>query len=131
MPDIEVTGDNSLTENGGSADVEMGGDEVVEVAATDGDNNADGEKDQEIADEEEEQVTARVTYVDHLRSPIIELTVGQDDTKTILSAHQALLVQSPFFEDACAQFSSDTPVCCNTFAANPNHSLTTVLAPVN
>ncbi|KFY87189.1 hypothetical protein V500_07117 [Pseudogymnoascus sp. VKM F-4518 (FW-2643)] len=109
MPDIEVTGDNSLTENDGSADVEMGGDEVVEVAATDGDKNTDGEKDQEIADEEEEQVPARVTYVDHLRSPIVELTVGQDDTKTILSAHQALLVQSPFFEDACAQFSSDKP----------------------
>lgn len=110
MPDIEITGDNSLTENDGSADVEMGGDEVDEVAAADGEKNGDGEKDQEIADQAEEQIPARVTYVDHLKSPIVELTVGQDDTKDILSAHQALLVQSPFFEEACAQFTPDTLV---------------------
>lgn len=133
MSDIEITGDNSLTENGGSADVQMGGDEVVEVtAAADGDKNGDGEKYQELAEEEEEEeeepaVAVRVTYVDHLRSPIVELTVGQDDTKTILRAHQALLVQSPFFEEACSQFSSDTPVWYHVFTDNPNHSLTTVL----
>ncbi|KFY41146.1 hypothetical protein V494_03154 [Pseudogymnoascus sp. VKM F-4513 (FW-928)] len=111
MSDIEITGDNSLTEHGGSADVEMGGDEVVEVATADGSKNDEGGREQEVVEEEEEEETvpARVTYVDHLKSPIVELTVGQDDTKTILSAHQALLVQSPFFEDACAEFNSDTP----------------------
>lgn len=110
MPDIEITGDNSLTENDGSADVEMGGDEVVGVTVADGEKNDDREKDQEIADEEEEQTAPRVTYVDRLKSPIVELIVGQDDTKTILSAHQALLVQSPFFEEACAQFTPNTLV---------------------
>lgn len=139
MPDIEITGDNSLSENGGGADVEMGGDEVVEVAAAvaDGDKNDDGEKGQEIEEEEEEEAEktppppARVTYLDHLKSPIVELTVGQDDNKTVLSAHQALLVQSPFFEDACAQFSPNAPVWYNTLAATSNPSLTTVLAAVN
>jgi hypothetical protein len=48
--------------------------------------------------------------VDHLKSPIVELVVGQGDFEIILSAHQALLVQSPFFEDACAHFDADTPV---------------------
>jgi hypothetical protein len=111
MSDIEITGDNSVAENGGSADVEMGGEDVVEVAAaTDGDKNADGEKEQEIEEEEEAQIPTRATYLDHLKSPIVELSVEQDDTATVLSAHQALLVQSPFFEDACAQFSDDTPV---------------------
>ncbi|KFY28925.1 hypothetical protein V493_02677 [Pseudogymnoascus sp. VKM F-4281 (FW-2241)] len=111
-PDIEITGDNSVVENGGSVDVEMEEDAVVEVAATERDKSGDGEKDHEVAEEEEEQEEqppARVTYVDHLKSPIVELTVGHDDSKTVLSAHQALLVQSPFFEDACAQFDSDTP----------------------
>lgn len=134
MPDIEITGDHSVVESGGSADVEMGGDEVVEVVATtatttDGDNNGDGEKDQEI--EEEEAIPARVTYVDHLKSPIVEITVGQDDSKVVLSAHQALLVQSPFFDDACAQFSPDTPVWYHNFTANSKQSLTAMLAQVN
>ncbi|KFY80730.1 hypothetical protein V499_00438 [Pseudogymnoascus sp. VKM F-103] len=112
MPDIEITGDNTLTENGGSADVEMGGDDVVEVATTTdgGDRNDDGEKDQEIAEEEEAPVIpVRITYVDHLKSPIVELVVGQGDSEIILSSHQALLVQSPFFEDACVHFDADTP----------------------
>lgn len=40
-----------------------------------------------------------------MRSPIVELLVGTGDDVTTLSAHQGLLVQSPFFSGQCAQFS--------------------------
>ena len=40
----------------------------------------------------------------YLRSPILEIVVGAGADATTLSAHEALLVQSPFFADACAQF---------------------------
>lgn len=41
----------------------------------------------------------------YLRSPIVELALGSGDTATVLSAHQFLLTQSPFFADACVPFS--------------------------
>ena len=41
----------------------------------------------------------------YLRSPIVELAIGSGDAATTLSAHQGLLTQSPFFADACSQFS--------------------------
>lgn len=40
-----------------------------------------------------------------LRSPIVELVVGQGAESTTLSAHQALLIQSPYLASACEQFS--------------------------
>ncbi|KAI9811665.1 MAG: hypothetical protein M1826_003117 [Phylliscum demangeonii] len=45
---------------------------------------------------------APLTFIDYLKSPIIEIMVGSGNVKTLLTAHQALLVQSPFFADACA-----------------------------
>ena len=40
-----------------------------------------------------------------MKSPIIELSIGQGDQATTLFAHQALLAQSPFFASAIAEFS--------------------------
>jgi hypothetical protein len=136
MSDIEITGEHNLAENDGHEDVEMGGDEVVDIdkvaaTTTDGDQNGHGENGQEISDEEDKPLPARVTYVDHLKSPIVELIVGQDNSKTVLSAHQALLVQSPFFENACDQFPPNTPVWYDTCTANRNPSLTSVSAAVD
>jgi len=73
-------------------------------AAESGENGEDGLPFQEGL---EEEVPARVTYIDFLKSPIIELLVGQGEEQTVLTAHQALLVKSLFFEDACAQFSEN------------------------
>ncbi|KAK5129929.1 hypothetical protein LTR08_002689 [Meristemomyces frigidus] len=53
----------------------------------------------------EPEVPERTTFLDFLRSPIIELVLGSGADSTILNAHQALIVQSPFFAEACAQFS--------------------------
>ncbi|KAI1375819.1 hypothetical protein F4677DRAFT_420808 [Hypoxylon crocopeplum] len=52
-------------------------------------------------------VEARVSFMTYLTSPVVTLLVGSGDTETILTAHQGLLVQSPFFSDACAAFTDD------------------------
>ncbi|KAI0486683.1 hypothetical protein F4859DRAFT_309951 [Xylaria cf. heliscus] len=49
----------------------------------------------------------RPTFINYLTSPIVTLIVGSADNETVLTAHQALLVQSPFFADACAAFAHD------------------------
>ncbi|KAI0873375.1 hypothetical protein GGS24DRAFT_393816 [Hypoxylon argillaceum] len=49
----------------------------------------------------------RVTFISYLSSPVVTLIVGSAESETILTAHQALLVQSPFFADACAAFADD------------------------
>jgi hypothetical protein len=91
------------------ADTEMV-EEVIQVetvanAATNGENGIAFQD-----DEEEGVIPTRVTFVDHLRSPIVELLVGEGEAQALLTAHQALLVQSPFFEDACSQFSNNALV---------------------
>lgn len=43
----------------------------------------------------------------YLRSPIVELVVGSSTSSTTLSAHELMLTQSPYFEEACAKFSGN------------------------
>ncbi|KAI1282224.1 hypothetical protein F5Y07DRAFT_395024 [Xylaria sp. FL0933] len=49
----------------------------------------------------------RTTFISYLTSPVVTLIVGNAENETILTAHQALLVQSPYFADACAAFADD------------------------
>jgi hypothetical protein len=104
-------------------DVSMAGPEVpvVEIASGTG-----GRTTVAIGDEEEmgegganalpfqeeaiEDAPARVTYIDYLKSPVIGLLVGQGHEQALLTAHQGLLIQSPWFADACAKFSDDVSV---------------------
>jgi hypothetical protein len=109
MAEADAIIDEVLAEDDGAgADIEMGGEEfiAVESEAASADNGVGFE----VIETETEEVAARVTYIDYLKSPIIEILVGEGDNVTVLSAHQALLVQSPFFEDACAQFSENAEV---------------------
>lgn len=53
---------------------------------------------------------ARVPFIDYLTSPIVTLIVGSGDKETILTAHQALLVQSPHFDSICHNFTDDGSV---------------------
>ncbi|KAI5366008.1 putative SKP1/BTB/POZ domain superfamily protein [Septoria linicola] len=55
----------------------------------------------------EPTIPSQTTFLDYLRSPIVELIVGSGDNQSTLFAHQALLVSSPFFAEACAQFSDN------------------------
>jgi hypothetical protein len=61
---------------------------------------------------EEESVPKRTSFISYLTSPVVTLIVGEGEGEgeTILTAHQALLALSPFFKEACAQFSDDGSV---------------------
>jgi hypothetical protein len=45
----------------------------------------------------------------YLKSPIVELVVGRGDARTVLSAHEALLEQSPFLKEQCAKLRAKGP----------------------
>jgi hypothetical protein len=53
---------------------------------------------------------ARLTSLSYLTSPIVELVVGKNEHKTSLTAHQSLLLESPFLAQAVAAFSESGPV---------------------
>ncbi|KAK9652850.1 hypothetical protein HCH54_002794 [Aspergillus fumigatus] len=52
---------------------------------------------------------ARLTPLSYLTSPIVELIVGKDEHKTSLTAHQSLLLESPFLAQVVAAFSESGP----------------------
>ncbi|OJD17965.1 hypothetical protein AJ78_01996 [Emergomyces pasteurianus Ep9510] len=95
-----------------SGDVDMAGLEEppVEVASTepldDGTEagGANGEEANAPALESKE-----TSFIEYLRSPIVELVVGRGDDQTTLTAHQAILTASPFFKNAVTQFTDDGP----------------------
>jgi hypothetical protein len=92
-------------------DVEMAGGEelVVEIGSRPDLGSApadDGLPNPELV----EDAPARVTYIDYLKSPVIGLLVGQGNEQALLTAHQALLVRSPWFAEACAKFSDNVSV---------------------
>ncbi|KAL8732025.1 MAG: hypothetical protein Q9166_002977 [cf. Caloplaca sp. 2 TL-2023] len=94
MADPEVrVGSSGAADEG---DVEMqGADESAEVIEV-GDNGP-GEDVTAGGPAEEEKPAQRVTFVDYLKSPMIELLIGSGDSQTLLTAHKALLTKSPFF----------------------------------
>ncbi|KAI0006483.1 hypothetical protein F4779DRAFT_596386 [Xylariaceae sp. FL0662B] len=86
-------------------DVEMAegeGADGAAAAATAATGNAE-----ELPFAEGGDVEPRTTFITYLTSPVVTLLVGSGDAETILTAHQGLLVQSPFFADACAAFTND------------------------
>ncbi|KAI4280803.1 MAG: hypothetical protein L6R38_004165 [Xanthoria sp. 2 TBL-2021] len=90
-PQVQLGGSGSADQD----DVEMqGGDdgaEVVDVGETVGEDAVEGDA------AEEDKPAQRVTFVDYLKSPMIELLIGSGDDQTLLMAHKALLTKSPFF----------------------------------
>jgi len=48
--------------------------------------------------------TLDLMHDSYLKSPIVQLVIGQESARTTLSAHQDLLTQSPYFEQKCADF---------------------------
>ena len=83
------------------ADVEMAGAEGEDAEVENGDNN-EGTADAEVA----VRTNPQNVFLDYLKSPIVELRVGGDDDFTILTAHSALLSQSPYF---AAKLAEQTP----------------------
>ena len=52
----------------------------------------------------------QLTLFRYLTSPIVELTIGNGETKTTLTAHQRLLLESPFLAERVSVFDSSGPV---------------------
>ncbi|KAI7136839.1 hypothetical protein KC352_g30400, partial [Hortaea werneckii] len=91
-PEVTMAGDEEMAE---STDVPGGEETVVEPT---GDDEPTG-----LGDIEPE-TPERLTFLDYLRSPIIQLVVGNGGNASTLSVHQALLVQSPHFAEAVSRF---------------------------
>lgn len=123
--DDQVTMDDQAPSN--TADVEMsevadpnnGEDPAEPTNDNENDNNKNdnGNADNTTGDADNTQLPfaeggendpdARVTFISYLSSPVVTLLVGDAGAETVLTAHQALLVQSPWFAEACALFSDD------------------------
>ncbi|KAF2395805.1 hypothetical protein EJ06DRAFT_585750 [Trichodelitschia bisporula] len=95
-----AAGDAPTTTTG--ADVEMTGAENIEVIEVD--------KEEVLDDEPEEKQPVRVTFLDHLKSPVVDIFVGSGDDAAVLHAHQAMLVKSPWFAEQVKAFVDDERV---------------------
>lgn len=99
--------------------MESGDQPVVELPSAAGDttvtlgDDVNDEDQLPFQEETMEDAPARVTYIDYLKSPVIGLLVGNGNDQALLTAHQALLTQSPWFADTCAKFSDDVSVPLN------------------
>lgn len=90
------------------ADVEMGEGGEGQAAGEAGEEAGASTGDLPFAEGGEAE--PRPTFISYLTSPVVTLIVGSGENETILTAHQALLVQSPFFAEACAAFTNDGSV---------------------
>ncbi|KAK6437819.1 hypothetical protein LTR95_005980 [Oleoguttula sp. CCFEE 5521] len=73
-------------------------------------------EEEEAGDEEatslegiEPTIAERTGFIDYLKSPIVELSIGSGDDHVILSAHQALLEHSPYLAGEIASLPSNAP----------------------
>ncbi len=92
---------------GGDVDMGEGGEGQPGGAAADDEG---GTNIGELPFVEGGEADPRPTFIDYLTSPVVTLIVGSGENETILTAHQGLLVQSPFFAEACAAFTNDGSV---------------------
>lgn len=94
-----------------AADVEM-----VESADAGGDGVDPGvtehANDIELLFADDNIVEPRTTFASYLMTPIVTLLIGSGH-QTILTAHQGLLTQSPYFETRCKDFVEDRSVSSN------------------
>ncbi|KAI4726954.1 hypothetical protein E4T49_05266 [Aureobasidium sp. EXF-10728] len=106
MAEPEVVIDASENNNPAptqSQDVDMGGQDESTQPENSADPSTEQQPDEPSGLENiEPELPARVTFLDYLKSPIIELSVGKDDNVTLLHAHQRLLEQSPVLADKIA-----------------------------
>lgn len=104
MAEPEVVINDPSADTTPAADVDMGGADEAE----DRGENGDGDIEASGLENIEPEVPERVTFLDYLKSPIIELAVGSGEEATTLYAHQGLLIQSPYFQAKIEAFPENT-----------------------
>lgn len=70
---------------------------------------ANTEVSEEVDAESDPVEEERKTFASSLMSPVVSLLVGKDEP-TLLTAHQAFLIRSPYFDDICKKFVEDGSV---------------------
>ncbi len=103
----ELENGNEIAEDFAVPDAEMGNSEGDEL---------NGNPTLTLPLEDSELAVQRRSFIDQLGSPIVTLVVGSGEVGAVLTAHQALLTQSPFFSAACADFTDDGSVCPHSSA---------------
>jgi hypothetical protein len=89
----------------GEPDVEMETGEDMKEAE---DDNADAAGDGTVeATSDAPAVNPQTIFLEYLKSPIVQLRVGQDDEATTLTAHKAILTQSAYFAERLAPLADD------------------------
>jgi hypothetical protein len=85
---------------------------AVEISSTSAEplGGNDHHNGQLFPDSPAEDAPARVTYTQYLKSPVITLVIGHGEDQALLTAHEALLMQSPWFAETCSKFSNDLVV---------------------
>jgi hypothetical protein len=77
-------------------DVEMGGEEEVVDPGDESAGAAEGDETALLA------ATPQKTFLDYLKSPMVQLAIGRGDEQTTIAAHQAILEHSPYFAEQLA-----------------------------
>ncbi|KLO89528.1 uncharacterized protein LW93_1587 [Fusarium fujikuroi] len=95
---VEPTGDVEMSETQNTQD-------TAPEATQEGEENENAHN-TELPFANSEIAEPRVTFANYLMSPIVTLLIGSGD-QSILSAHQGLLRQSPYFKDICDRFVED------------------------
>lgn len=88
----------------------MGADVEMAEGAGDEDAAANGSELPFAEGGPEDPPKPRIGYLQYLESPIVTLLVGSGDSEHVLAAHQALLTQSTWFAEQCAEFANDGSV---------------------
>jgi len=89
----------------GEADVEMG---TAEEAQEVEDDNPEGEGASDETDGTNGSApNPQTIFLEYLKSPIVQLIVGSGDEETTLTAHKAILEQSPWFNERLSELSDD------------------------
>ncbi|KAK3322811.1 hypothetical protein B0H66DRAFT_555262 [Apodospora peruviana] len=101
--DSDIIEEVPATQGGGDLEMAEGAGDVDEAAA----QHANGSELPFAEDGPEDPAAPRTTFLQYLTSPVVTLLIGSGDTETILTAHQGLLVHSPFFAEAYAEFADD------------------------
>lgn len=91
-----------------------------DVEMTETQNTQDGEEQEnpngsELPFADTEIAEPRVTFANYLMSPVVTLLIGSGD-QSILTAHQGLLAQSPYFKEICDRFVEDGSVSAQYLA---------------
>jgi hypothetical protein len=100
---VEPTGDVDMSETQNTQETAPENTQEVEQ------NGNENANDTEFPFADSEIAEPRITFANYLMSPIVTMIVGSGD-QSILTAHQGLLTQSPYFKDICDTFVEDGSV---------------------